>query len=248
MEPALKQNIYDQPGFFKGYQRMRENHTGFNEVLEQLTMLSLLPEVKDFAVLDLGCGAGDLSRRIKNLGAGTVTGIDISVKMLELAQKDAPGGIVFINKPMEDLEFKPDSFDLAVSSLAFHYVADLPGLFQKIHSWLKTPGMLLFSMEHPIFTCSQGIHHGWIKDPSGNKLCWPVDCYNQEGMRKSHWFVEGVIKYHRTISSIVNACISSGFSINKVMEPVASEEDERNLPDLKEARRRPPYLIIKAVK
>ncbi len=244
----MKQNIYDQPGFFRGYKRMRENRAGFNEILEQLSILSLLPEVKDQVVLDLGCGAGDLTRRIKALGAKTVTGVDISVNMLELAQKDVPAGINFINKPMEDLEFKPDSFDLVVSSLAFHYIADLPVLLNTIHFWLKSPGTLLFSMEHPVLTCSQGIHHGWVKDGSGQKLCWPVDCYSQEGKRESHWFVEGVIKYHRTLSGIINACISAGFLINKIMEPVASEEDERNWPDLIEARRRPPYLIVKATK
>jgi ubiquinone/menaquinone biosynthesis C-methylase UbiE len=244
----LKQNIYDQPGFFKGYQRMRENQKGFNEILEHLTMLSLLPEVKDFHVLDLGCGAGELSRRIKNLGAKTVTGVDISVNMLKLAQKELQEGVTFINQPMEDLEFKANTFDLAVSSLAFHYVDDLAGLLKKIHLWLKTPGMLLFSTEHPVLTCSQGIHHGWIKDPSGKKLCWPVDCYSEEGIRESHWFVEGVIKYHRTISTILNACINAGFTLRGVVEPVASEEDERNWPDLKEARRRPPYLIVKAMK
>jgi ubiquinone/menaquinone biosynthesis C-methylase UbiE len=244
----VKQNVYDQPGFFKGYQRMRENQKGFNEILEQLAMVSLLPEVKGLSVLDLGCGAGELCRRIKDLGAKTVTGADISVNMLELARKNAPEGVAFINKPMEDLEFGANTFDLAVSSLAFHYVADLPGLLKKVQSWLKSPGMLLFSTEHPVLTCSQGIHHGWIKDPAGKKLYWPVDSYSQEGKRESHWFVEGVIKYHRTVSTIINACIRAGFTIKEVMEPVASEEDEINWPELKEARRRPPYLIVKAIR
>jgi ubiquinone/menaquinone biosynthesis C-methylase UbiE len=244
----VKQNIYDQPGFFKGYQRMRDHQTGFNEILEQLSMLSLLPEVKGALVLDLGCGAGELSRRINALGAKSVTGVDISLNMLELARKDVPDGVTFLNQPMEDLEFSRQSFDLVVSSLAFHYIADLPDLFGKIYSWLKTPGMLVFSTEHPIITCSQGLHHGWTKDPAGQKLSWPVDCYSQEGIRESHWFVEGVIKYHRTVSTILNSLIDAGFSLQTVVEPVASEEDERNWPELKEARRRPPFLIVKAAK
>jgi ubiquinone/menaquinone biosynthesis C-methylase UbiE len=244
----VKQNIYDQPGFFRGYQRMRDSQPGFNEILEQMTMLSLLPGVNGAAVLDLGCGTGDLCRRIKALGALTVTGVDISVNMLELASKDKPEGVTFLNKPMEDLEFSRDSIDLVVSSLAFHYVADLPDLFGKIHSWLKTPGVLLFSMEHPIITCSQGIHHGWNKDPSGKKLSWPVDCYSQEGKRESHWFVEGVIKYHRTLATIFNSLIAAGFRLETVMEPIASQEEERSWPELKEARRRPPYLFVKAAK
>jgi SAM-dependent methyltransferase len=244
----VKQNIYDHPGFFKGYQRMRENQTGLNELLEQLAILSLLPEVKGLTVLDLGCGAGELCRRLQVLGAEKVVGVDISANMLDLARKDVPDGVSFQNKAMEELEFSPGSFDLVVSSLAFHYVSDLRDLFQKIHIWLKPGGLLLFSIEHPIATSSQGIHHGWIKDNAGNKLYWPVDCYSQEGKRESHWFVAGVIKYHRTMATIMNSLINNGFIIGKVLDPVASEEDERNWPALKEAGRRPPFLIIKAEK
>jgi ubiquinone/menaquinone biosynthesis C-methylase UbiE len=248
IESLMKQNIYDVAGFFKGYRHMRETQSGLNELLEQLAMQSLLPEVKGLTVLDLGCGAGELCRRLSDLGAKNVIGVDISKNMLELAQKDIPAGVAFRNEPMEDVHFDPENFDLVVSSLAFHYVADILDLFKRIHLWLKPSALLLFSIEHPISTSSQGIHHGWVKDTSGHKLYWPVDCYSREGIRKSHWFVEGVIKYHRTISTLLNALIESGFIIREVSEPVASYQDEQNWPDLKEARRRPPFLLIKAGK
>ena len=244
----MKQNIYDSPGFFKGYQRMRDKSAGLNEMVEQMAMLSLLPEVKGSTVLDLGCGAGELCRRIFSLGAKQVIGVDISANMLELARKEVIPGVTFEQKAMEDIEFDPGMFDLVVSSLAFHYVADLQKMFQKIYSFLKPSGLLIFSIEHPILTCSQGIHHGWVKDPAGQRICWPVDCYSEEGKRESHWFVEGVIKYHRTSATIMNSLIDTGFTIKAVREPTATEEDERIWPELKEAGRRPPYLLVKAIK
>jgi ubiquinone/menaquinone biosynthesis C-methylase UbiE len=244
----MKQNIYDVPGFFKGYQKMRENQTGLNEILEQGALLSLLPDVKGLTVMDLGCGSGDLCRRMNSLGAKSVIGVDISSNMLEIAQKEVPAGVSFQNLAMEDLNFDQEKFDLVISSLAFHYVADLQVLFKNIHTWLKPSGILLFSTEHPIATSSQGIHHGWVKDGSGHKLYWPLDCYGQEGARESHWFVEGVIKYHRTISTIINSLINAGFSIKAVLEPTASEEDEQIWAVLKEAKRRPPFLMVKAIK
>jgi len=236
------------PGFFKGYKRMRDNQAGLNEILEQPAILSLIPDVKGAAVLDLGCGAGDLCRKIKSLGAAKVTGVDISANMIELAAQNPVSGITFINKAMEDAEFEPDSFDLVISSLAFHYVADLEPLFKIIYRWLKQEGIFLFSTEHPIFTSSQGIHHGWVKDVSGKKLYWPLDKYSLEGKRESHWFVKGVIKYHRTVSTILNTIINSGFIIKSVMEPTASEEEEQKNPVLKDINRRPPFLIVKAQK
>jgi ubiquinone/menaquinone biosynthesis C-methylase UbiE len=244
----MKQNIYDIPGFFEGYKRMRDNQAGLNEILEQPAILALLPDVKGKTVLDLGCGAGELCRRISVMGAGSVIGVDISENMLELAKKDVPAGVNFLKSAMEDLRFQPESCDLVVNSLAFHYVKDLQELLKKIHTWLKPSGTLLFSTEHPIATSSQGIHHGWIKGPSDTKLYWPLDCYHKEGIRESHWFVKGVIKYHSTLSTILNSVLDSGFNIRAVKEPVASEEDEKIWPVLKEARRRPPFLIVKASK
>jgi hypothetical protein len=41
-----------------------------------------------------------------------------------------------------------------VSSLAFHYVADLPGLLGRIGQWLRPGGLLLFSLEHPVVTAA----------------------------------------------------------------------------------------------
>jgi SAM-dependent methyltransferase len=244
----MPQNIYDNPDFFRGYKELRDKQAGLNEVLEQPALLSLLPEMGGLSVLDLGCGAGGLCRRLKSLGALAVLGVDISSKMLELAKMDTPGGVEFLNKPMEELDFRLGAFDLVVSSLAFHYVADLAVLFQKINGWLKPFGVLLFSMEHPIATCSQGIHQGWITGNTGDRVCWPVDDYYREGKRESRWFVEGVIKYHRTVSTILNNLIETGFTIQAVKEPVASEEAEQNRPSLKDERRRPPFLIVKAVK
>jgi SAM-dependent methyltransferase len=242
----MKQNIYDMPGFFEGYKRMRDNRSGLNEVIEQPAMLALLPEVKGQNVLDLGCGAGEFCRRLSALGAESVIGVDISRKMLELAQKENSPGVVYQNTAMEDCEFPSGAFDLVVSSLAFHYVKDLGSLFHNIRTWLKESGTLLFSMEHPVTTSSQGYHHGWIKDAADNKICWPLDHYHQEGIRESHWFVSGVIKYHRTISTILNSLVNSGFTIRAIDEPVACEEDEKIWPDLREARRRPPFLVVKA--
>jgi ubiquinone/menaquinone biosynthesis C-methylase UbiE len=244
----VKQNIYDVAGFFKGYQRMRSSQTGLNEMVEQMAVLSLLPEVKGMAVLDLGCGAGELCRRIQAMGAMQTIGVDISANMLELAKKDIPAGVTFQQKAMEDLDFGKETFDLVVSSLAFHYVADLPKLLEKIYIILKPSGWLLFSTEHPVLTSSQGIHHGWVKDASGHKLCWPVDRYSEEGKRESHWFIEGVIKYHRTVSTIINSLINTGFTIKAVMEPTGTDEDERIWPELKDIRRRPSFLIIKSAK
>lgn len=225
---------------------MRETQSGLNESIEQLAMLSLLPEVKDAVVLDLGCGSGELCRRLVKMGAESVTGVDISSNMLALAAKEPLPNITYLNQAMEDVQFEPQSFDLIVSSLAFHYVEDLSALFEKIHDWLRPQGILIFSIEHPIATSCQGIHRGWVKDAAGKKLYWPLDCYSREGKRESHWFVEGVIKYHRTLSALINSLIGAGLTILATAEPSATEEDQKQWPELTDTVRRPPFLFVKA--
>lgn len=48
------------------------------------------------------------------------------------------------------MEFPEESFDVILSSLAFHYVADYEILVKKIYRILKSGGKLVFTVEHPV--------------------------------------------------------------------------------------------------
>lgn len=244
----MPQNIYDNPEFFRGYKALRDEKTGLNEPLEQPALASLMPDVQGLDVLDLGCGSGDLCRKVKRLGARSVVGVDVSRNMLALAQKEVPEGVHFLNRAIEDCAFSTGSFNLILSSLAFHYVENLDGLFKKAHGWLREAGVLIFSMEHPIATSAQGRRLGWVRDEKGNKLHWAIDFYHDEGRRESHWFVDGVVKYHRMTSTILNSLIDAGFVLQRVLEPAALPEEEKKRPSLLDERRRPPFLAVKALR
>ncbi len=246
----MKQNIYDDPTFFAGYSTLRKTQSGLNEVLEQPAINSLLPNISGGSALDLGCGAGGQCARLLELGAYSVAGVDISRNMIEVAREKLKGcnGINLHCMAIEDFTAPENSFDLVVSSLAFHYVKDIESLFRNIHAWLKDSGLLVFSVEHPMATCTQGILPGWQRNENNEKIHWQVDCYADEGIRKSRWFVDGVIKYHRTVSTIVNTLIDNGFCIRRMLEPHASEDAEKVRTDLLDERRRPPFLFVKAQK
>jgi hypothetical protein len=47
-----------------------------------------------------------------------------------------------------------------------------------------------------------------------------VDNYRPEGERRTKWFIDGVVKYHRTIETYVNGLIATGFTLRRLLEPV----------------------------
>ena len=245
---ALKQNIYDNVEFYQNYVNMRETSTGLNDVLEIPAFRALLPDLTDKTILDLGCGYGESSQWYADRGSKHVIGVDISENMISTAkQLHSNTSIEYLHMPIEDIDFPDNQFDMVLSSLAFHYIEHIEPVFEKIYNSLKAGGYFIFSQEHPIATAKK-IPNGWITDKDGQKKYWVLDNYQEEGIRKQHWFIDGVVKYHRTLSTLINGLINTGFSIVKIAEPAALKEAELNNANLKNERRRPPFIIIKVQK
>jgi SAM-dependent methyltransferase len=245
----MKQNIYDNPDFFAGYSQLRRHEGGLNAALEWPALHSLLPPLKGLAVLDLGCGFGKWSRLMREQGAVSVVGIDISTRMLERARaENAIDGITYLNCAIEDAEFDPESFDLVTSSLALHYVERFDRVCGNVARWLRPEGMFVLSVEHPIITAHPDNLEGWCLDAAGARRHWSVDQYRDEGVRHTRWFVDDVIKYHRTVETYVNTLIDSGLAIARLLEPEGTPEFVRMQPELLDERRRPPFLLISARK
>ncbi len=243
-----KQNIYDNNTFFEGYKKLRENKASANELFEIPALRSLLPNLEGKKVLDLGCGFGEHCVQYIQAGATKVVGIDISEKMLEVAKmENNDPRITYINTPMENISEIKETFDVVVSSLAIHYVEDFDILVQDVYEMLNDEGLFIFSQENPINTCySSGDR--WTKDEEGNKLFANLSNYSLEGERESKWFVDGVKKYHRTFSTIVNTLVKAGFQIEKMIEPVPTPELLKMYPDQKDLLHKPDFLLIKARK
>jgi len=131
-----------------------------------------------------------------------------------------------------------------VSSLAMHYVEDYRGAVRRIACLVKAGGRLAFSVEHPM--CTALPQQQWIRDAAGKPLHWPVDDYHREGRRETKWFINGVIKYHRTVETYVTGLISAGFVLRSLKEPEPIRGPSIAVPDLDLHRRRPPFLLLAA--
>jgi 2-polyprenyl-3-methyl-5-hydroxy-6-metoxy-1,4-benzoquinol methylase len=242
------QNIYDNPEFFAAYRELRLTASGLNEVLEQPALEAMLPKtLEGIRVLDVGCGFGDFVRKLAAQGVAHVLGIDISESMLAEAKNLTDDErIEYRRMAVEHLEPESQQVDLVVSSLVLHYVQDYRAAVLKIAATLKMGGLLVFSVEHPI--CTASAEQRWILDETGNPRYWPIDNYRAEGRRETKWFVDGVVKYHRTIESYLLGLLNAGFSIESFSEPEPTAEAIVQNPNLRLHCRRPPFLVIAARK
>jgi 2-polyprenyl-3-methyl-5-hydroxy-6-metoxy-1,4-benzoquinol methylase len=242
----VPQNVYDDQQFFAGYASLERFGAGWVRALEQPMFLGLLPPARGRRVLDLGCGAGQLSLYLAQSGAAEVLGVDLSERMLGLARAErAHHRVTYRRAAIEDLDFAPATFDLVVSSLAFHYVADYRGLVRRIAGWLAPGGVLVFSTEHPIYTARLP-GDGWVLDANGQRVGWSIDHYADEGERLERWFVDGVSKQHRTLATLLNGLIDAGLSIERVLEPAPDDARLRDRPHERDERRRPMFLLVRA--
>lgn len=242
----MSQNIYDDQGFFEGYAQLPRSLQGLAGAPEWPALQAMLPPLAGKRGLDLGCGYGWFCRAARELGAAEVLGIDLSARMLaraaELTQDQA---ICYRQGDLDGLELPDKPFDLIYSSLALHYLPEVVPLFGEIHRALVAGGWLVFSVEHPIFTCPQP--QGWLLDGEGRRS-WSVNGYQAEGKRISNWLADGVVKYHRTLGSYLNALIGAGFQIRHVEEWGPSAGQIAANPALAEEAERPMLLLVSVQK
>ena len=240
----MTQNIYDNPAFFAEYSRLRRSVEGLDGAPEWPALRALVPELKGRSVVDLGCGFGWFSRFAREQGAARVLGLDLSENMIARARRDTPDpAIEYGIADLDHLALETGTFDVAYSSLAFHYVENFDRLVQAIYDALVPGAHLVFTIEHPIYMAS--LNPGWQVGENGQKR-WPVDHYSIEGQRTTDWLAKGVVKYHRTIGTTLNALMRGGFAIRHVEEwrPTPAQIDAN--PDLAEEMERPMILIVDA--
>jgi len=243
----MRQNKYDDAAFFDRYSAMARSTGGLAAAGEWLVLRAMLPPLSGARVLDLGCGFGWHCRYVREAGASAVTGVDLSRRMLAKAREmtDDPA-VTYLHAAIEDVAFPPESFELVLSSLALHYVADIAPVFANVARLLVPGGAFVFSIEHPVFTARA--EQEWWTAPDGTRLHWPVDSYGKEGERRSSWLAPDVVKYHRTLASILNAVVGSGLAIREIAEPGPPPEMVARDPAMADEARRPIFLLVAAGK
>lgn len=113
----------------------------FFEVIEY-NLFNQLEKQTGKSVLDLACGEGFYTRKLKRLECERLVGVDISQEMIALAKKqdaEEPLGIEYIHSAVQELG-KIGNFDLITAVFLLNYAkdkADLLQMCQTIYDNLK---------------------------------------------------------------------------------------------------------------
>jgi len=143
--------------------------------IEHFTLVELLGDLKGKTVLDLACGEGHYSRKVMRAGAADVLGVDISPRMIELAQAEEAKeqlGVRYLVEDVARLELA-ETFDVVLASYLFNYARsrnEMLAMALPAYGALKPGGRLVAvnnNPDQPVETYADSRKYGFIKGVQG---------------------------------------------------------------------------------
>ncbi len=122
--------------------------------VEEHTTFGLLPDLTGRSVVDLACGEGIYTRKLKHRGAARVVGVDISAEMISLAAaaEDAtPVGVRYVVADVATVDLD-EQFDIAFCCYLFNCArsrAELRMLIDNVTRLVRPGGLVVGCNDYP---------------------------------------------------------------------------------------------------
>jgi len=143
------------------------------------TFHGVLGDVSGKTILDLGCGNGFYTRRLKEAGASQVVGVDVAEAMIKIAkadEEDNPLGIEYILTDVEKIGVI-DEFDCVTSSLLFNSVStkeNIMKICEVAYNNLKLGGRFITANVNNKLNLTHFENNGYQKYGLATKIVSPL--------------------------------------------------------------------------
>ena len=205
----------------------------------------ILPLIESFLhgarrVLDVGCGEGQVSRRIAGLGV-EVVGLDPTEGQIRIAHRRG-GRARYIRARSELIPCPAASFDAVVLCLAIEHVDPFEPAIAEVARVLEPGGLFLLLLVHPLL---QSPGSGWVEDLNSDDRFWRIGSYLQDDVAVDE-VVPGIhLQFaHRPLSRYVHAMGHAGLFIEDMVEPPPSPAVLVETGDLAKASAIPRLMLL----
>lgn len=209
--------------------------------------LTLLGDVAEKKILDVGCGEGGYARILASKGAH-VTGIDGSARLIDIAklraEKENPAAVYKVRNAnsLHDIE---EGFDIVLAAMSLMDVEDYGGAIAEIYRVMRKGGELVMSITHPCFS-GRGSH--WWRDGNRGVVHYAIDNYSiSEAWEESvtDKFAKPVLFRHMPLADFISPLLGLGFTLTLFQEPTPTPEQVLQSERLIRLNRIPLFLFMK---
>jgi trans-aconitate methyltransferase len=124
------------------YDKYRPNYPDqlFIDILDYAPMKSI------DCILEIGCGTGQATKGLVDLGYDNITCVELNQNLAEIILRKFKGNtnVSIINTPFEEWQGDKSNFKLAISATAFHFIQTQQFGYRKVFELLNNRGSLAF--------------------------------------------------------------------------------------------------------
>ncbi len=225
-------------------------------------VLRMLGDITGKKVLDLACGQGIFSEKLRDQGA-LVTGVDLGKQLIKIAEENSLSvkqkgthKVTYHVASADDLYMlKNGSLDIVVCILALQNIDNLQKTIIEASRVLTADGRLIFVLNHPSFRNPRKTF--WAFNEEDDTQYRRVDEYMSESHIKIDMTPGSVtdkkftVSFHRPLQVYVKALSKAGFTITHLEEWISHKESEKGPKQRAENKSRkeiPMFMCIEANK
>lgn len=194
-------------------------------------------------VLDVGCGEGQVARRVATAAGAQVVGLDPTAAQLVTAVERA-GGPSYVMAFADALPCRSAAFDAVVMCLVIEHLDPFEPTLREIARVLAPGGCFLLLLNHPLL---QAPGSGWIDDHILDEQYWRVGAYLREDVAMEELAAGVTLPFvHRPLSRYIHAMGEVGLLVEDMEEPAPPPGFLARAREYAEAASIPRLLVLRA--